>query len=136
MEEEGARRRAYNGPGGAGVRGFLQGLNEDDEEDSHDSQIIEGAQKREVNVPSNVSPPTNKQTKPNLPPRKPRGNERLGEGRAGPRDRMYGGQKGFELDINGATLLGRRHRKLATAESSDTLQQVVLDGSRSPMQVG
>jgi len=33
MEEEGARRRAYNGPGGAGARGFLSGLNEEGEDD-------------------------------------------------------------------------------------------------------
>lgn len=33
MEEEGNRRRAYNGPGGAGKAGFLHGLNEEDDED-------------------------------------------------------------------------------------------------------
>lgn len=33
MAEEGDRRRAYNGPGGAGARGFLNGLNEEDEDD-------------------------------------------------------------------------------------------------------
>lgn len=33
MEEEGNRRRAYNGPGGAGRAGFLQGLNEEDDEE-------------------------------------------------------------------------------------------------------
>lgn len=32
MEEEGARRRKYNGRGGAGARGFLTGLNEEDED--------------------------------------------------------------------------------------------------------
>lgn len=45
MEEEGARRRAYNGPGGAGQRGFLNGLNEDDE-DSDDAQRDIDATKR------------------------------------------------------------------------------------------
>ena len=32
MEEEGNRRRAYNGPGGAGKAGFLHGLNEEDDD--------------------------------------------------------------------------------------------------------
>ena len=33
MEEEGARRRRYNGRGGAGERGFLNRLNEEDEDE-------------------------------------------------------------------------------------------------------
>jgi hypothetical protein len=41
MEEEGARRRAYNGPGGAGPAGFLHGLNEDDEEAEEEGQVEE-----------------------------------------------------------------------------------------------
>lgn len=37
MEEEGARRRRYNGRGGAGHRGFLNRLNEEDE----DEEVLE-----------------------------------------------------------------------------------------------
>ncbi len=40
MEEEGARRRAYKGRGGAGRAGFLAGLNEDDENLSDEETTI------------------------------------------------------------------------------------------------
>lgn len=89
MEEEGARRRKYKGRGGAGVRGFLGGLNEDDEDEEEDE--------REKS--------------------KSAGAAGYAGGRAGPRDRgrnpatpRSAGPKGFELDMDGATLLGRRHR--------------------------
>jgi serine/threonine-protein kinase RCK2 len=79
MEEEGARRRKYNGRGGAGPRGFLSGLNEDDEDADADM------------------PPTNNVSSraPGATTQKPK--------KAGP--------KGFELDLDGATLLGRRHQR-------------------------
>ena len=118
MEEEGARRRAYNGRGGAGTRGFLQGLNEDDEDgDADDESLLNEARHRrgqadgapasmkvsatrKVDVPAvvNVIPEKN-----------------LSDGRAGPRDRgrRGGGPKGFELDMDNATLLGRRNKKTA-----------------------
>ncbi|KAF5369885.1 hypothetical protein D9758_001215 [Tetrapyrgos nigripes] len=78
MEEEGARRRKYNGRGGAGARGFLSGLNEDDED-------VDGGE-----LPANVSP-SSRTSGATTKPRK-----------AGP---------GFELDLDGATLLGRRHKR-------------------------
>ncbi|KAJ7638646.1 kinase-like domain-containing protein [Roridomyces roridus] len=83
MEEEGARRRKYKGREGAGARGYLKGLNEDDEED------FDATEKSSAN--SNVAG---------------------AGGRAGPRDRgkNNAGHHGFELDMDGATLLGRRHR--------------------------
>ncbi|KAJ7507580.1 kinase-like domain-containing protein [Mycena galericulata] len=94
MEEEGARRRKYKGRGGAGVRGFLGGLNEDDEEDE------DMEDEREKNKSAGSA-----------------GAAGYAGGRAGPRDRgrnagtpRSAGPKGFELDMDGATLLGRRHR--------------------------
>ncbi|KAF9076358.1 kinase-like domain-containing protein [Rhodocollybia butyracea] len=71
MEEEGARRRKYNGRGGAGARGFLTGLNEDDED---------------LDEPTESS-------------RKAAGSNRTRKG------------AGFELDMDAATLLGRRHNR-------------------------
>ncbi|KIK65430.1 hypothetical protein GYMLUDRAFT_38887 [Collybiopsis luxurians FD-317 M1] len=77
MEEEGARRRKYNGRGGAGARGFLGGLNEEDDEDMETSQ---------TNTPSQP---------------KASGGTRSRKG------------AGFELDMDAATLLGRRHNRTA-----------------------
>ncbi|KAF7355167.1 Protein kinase domain-containing protein [Mycena sanguinolenta] len=91
MEEEGARRRKYKGRGGAGARGFLHGLNEDDEDE--DEEMIEEEREKSKTAAA------------------------YADGRAGPRDRgrnagtpRAAGAKGFELDMDGATLLGRRHR--------------------------
>jgi len=88
MEEEGARRRKYNGRGGAGARGFLHGLNEDDEDEDEEMEERE--------------------------PTKSTGPAAYTGGRAGPRDRGRNTgtprSAGFELDMDGATLLGRRHR--------------------------
>ncbi|KAJ7667839.1 kinase-like domain-containing protein [Mycena polygramma] len=93
MEEEGARRRKYKGRGGAGVRGYLSGLNEDDE-DEEDDAMEEDREKT-----------------------KSAGAAGYAGGRAGQRDRGHNpatprsaGPKGFELDMDGATLLGRRGR--------------------------
>jgi hypothetical protein len=106
MEEEGARRRKYNGRA-AGARGFLSNLNEDDEADDMDgSDGGEDFGDHVANVAQRVSTAAK-------------------DGRAGPRDaglasagvagsgrRARGrGPKEFELDLQGATLLGRRHKK-------------------------
>nr|GAT53993.1 predicted protein [Mycena chlorophos] len=116
MEEEGARRRKYKGRGGAGARGFLGGLNEDDEEDFAEDDS---------------------------------GKKGIADGRAGPRDRggksKSAGTKGFELDLDGATLLGRRHRgkgavRSPLAENVTSMQSLQLAESDlppgSPMQIG
>ncbi|KAJ7095227.1 kinase-like domain-containing protein [Mycena belliarum] len=92
MEEEGARRRKYKGRGGAGVRGFLGGLNEDDEDEEEEQPRVDEHDSSKGGLAAG--------------------------GRAGPRDRgrnggaspRSAGPKGFELDMDGATLLGRRHR--------------------------
>ncbi|KAI5829833.1 Pkinase-domain-containing protein [Schizophyllum commune Tattone D] len=126
MEEEGARRRKYNGPGGAGARGFLGGLNEDDETEDSDDGTINGDSSA------------------------PEGSRRY-DGRAGPRDQGQAQprktaasgsrrKQGFELDLDGATLLGRRqHRGGAVGMSSPLSGKPVnspmaLDPG-SPMQV-
>lgn len=123
MEEEGARRRAYNGRGGAGTRGFLQGLNEEDEMfDANDENVInEARQKRGEELDGS----TTAGAKVVAAPRTTRGSVNpdgnMGVGRARQRDRgPHGGRKEFELDIDNATLLGRRHKKNAGVAVSTT----------------
>lgn len=108
MEEEGARRRAYKGRGGAGQAGFLAGLNEDDENLSDE----------ETTVPSRTQ---GQQQQP----------RELYDGRAGQRD-TAGHAKPFELRFDEATLLGRRQLRnspLAMDSKADP-----IDVPRSPMQ--
>lgn len=121
MEEEGARRRAYKGRGGAGQAGFLVGLNEDDEDISDD----------EVAIPSR---PLGQQQ-----PQQPRD---LYDGRAGQRDapRRHGGQP-FELSFDGATLLGRRQLRNAQGRipidlsplAKNAVNADTIDAPQSPM---
>ncbi|KAI0829369.1 Pkinase-domain-containing protein [Trametes gibbosa] len=95
MEEEGARRRAAKG--GAN-RGFLQNLNESDEEEDVVPKPAPAGTGAKVAAKRAVQGDTY-------------------DGRAGQRDRGrrtgggIGGSKPFELDIDGATLLGRRHKR-------------------------
>lgn len=127
MEEEGARRRKYNGPGGAGARGFLGGLNEDDEEMDEDEESQNGDATGQHD-------------------------SRRYDGRAGPRDQGQTAApkksaatssrrgKGFELDLDGATLLGRRHGRGGAIGMSSPLSgkptgtPMALDPG-SPMQI-
>lgn len=124
MEEEGARRRAYNGPGGAGNRGFLHGLNEvdEEEEDAAEQAVVDDVTARRH------------QQSAYQPAIASRANGGYEGGRAGTRDlgasqatrhgRAAGGSSkvrraappqagtpGFALDLGNATLIGRRHRK-------------------------
>jgi serine/threonine protein kinase len=119
MEEEGARRRKYNGRGGAGARGFLGGLNEDDEdedeanEDTNDTNEDERSKIDSAGLAGVGA-----------------GQQRVHwndmDGRAGQRDQGAGMNtaarsrgrgargpppKGFELDMDAATLLGRRNKR-------------------------
>ncbi|KII95335.1 hypothetical protein PLICRDRAFT_169999 [Plicaturopsis crispa FD-325 SS-3] len=126
MEEEGARRRAYNGRGGAGARGFLGGLNEDDE-DEDDAMGLDDAKRKQAEA-------GNRRQKPN--------EQQEWDGRAGQRDRgrraqgVQGAHRGFELDIDGATLLGRRHRRgvggSGVAESSPLARKPVEERELPP----
>lgn len=135
MEEEGARRRAYNGPGGAGVRGFLHGLNEEDEAADEDAQVEEARRKHGEAVARQIDEhraraAANKAAgikQPVVTHYVGRGgaNRReaeaaLYDGRAGQRDRARGGSKAptFELNMGNATLLGRRGKAQATSALS------------------
>ncbi|KAI0637727.1 Pkinase-domain-containing protein [Trametes polyzona] len=94
MEEEGARRRAQKG--GAN-RGFLHNLNESDEEEDQAPRQVPAGSGAKVAAKRAVQGDAY-------------------DGRAGQRDRGRrmgggGGPKPFELDLDGATLLGRRHKR-------------------------
>ena len=128
MEEEGARRRAYNGPGGAGARGFLHGLNEEGEDDAEED--LEATKRRYGAGVAQVLAQQQAQAQANAAAGKVEpastgtyqgwgGADRrmaeavLYDGRAGPRDRGNKGARkaGFDLTLDNATLLGRRGRK-------------------------
>jgi len=121
MEEEGARRRAYKGRGGAGRAGFLAGLNEDDENLSDE----------ETTVPSHSQGQQQQQQ-----PRE------LYDGRAGQRDMPGRHARPFELSFDGATLLGRRQVRDAQDKIPIDLSPLAknskkgdaIDVPRSPMQ--
>lgn len=110
MEEEGAHRRAYNGPGGAG-RGFLQGLNEeDDEEDAEDAMVVEDT-KRKHGV--DVGEVLEQQQRGRRKDRDEASADELRHsGQAGIRDQGARSRgPNFSLDMDNATLLGRRHKR-------------------------
>jgi serine/threonine-protein kinase RCK2 len=128
MEEEGARRRAYNGRGGAGPRGHLAGLNEDDE-DEEDDKEVEDTRRKHGDAAGRAVQESGRQvrsvtTSGTAVKRGLAEDKGLWDGgRAGQRDRgarrnagaaaagTGGRHRGFELDMDGATLLGRRHKK-------------------------
>ena len=121
MEEEGARRRAYKGRGGAGLSGFLANLNEDDEDLSDE----------DVDVPSQ-SQGQQKQPQPQ--------SQELYDGRAGQRDTQRRHGKAFELSIDGATLLGRRQLREAQGRTpidlsplANAINADAIDAPQSPM---
>lgn len=103
MEEEGTRRRKFNGRA-VGVRGFLSNLNEDDEDErGNGSHNGDKEQSDQISNPATIQ-----------------------EGLAGSRDvgLASGGKrshrKEFELDMRGATLLGRRYKKSTTKSPLST----------------
>lgn len=137
MEEEGARRRAFNG--GTGMRGILQGLNEEDNEEAEDQRMIEAARQQRHEEPRRIVVTTDARSNhAHGRTAKPAHDIRLNEGRAGPRDRSHG--KAFNLDMQGATLLGRRQRQLAEPKEPSPLSRQLrgglLDVPGSPMQIG
>ncbi len=114
MEEEGARRRAYKGRGGAGRAGFLAGLNEDDENLSDEETTI---------------------------PSQSQGQQQQYDGRAGQRDMPGRHARPFELSFDGATLLGRRQLRDAQGQIPIDLSPLAknakadaVDVPGSPMQ--
>ena len=119
MEEEGARRRAYKGRGGAGQAGFLANLNEDDEDASDDEVTAPQVQaKQQQYVPREAY-----------------------DGRAGQRDGPRRHGKPFELSFDGATLLGRRQLRDSqgripidgTPLSKTPINADTIDAPQSPM---
>lgn len=120
MEEEGARRRAYNGRGGAGQAGFLTGLNEDDEDDE-DEQEVEEARRKHGDAVGKAVQEGGRQARSAAATGQKSAAQGMWEGgRAGQRDRgrksgtpaaSGARNRNFELDMDAATLLGRRHKK-------------------------
>jgi serine/threonine protein kinase len=125
MEEEGARRRAYNGAEGAGARGFLGGLNEEGEEDD-DEEVMEEVAKKHGQQAARVLE-DRKYAAPGVNNMQAGAGHRrmavgsIADGRAGVRDQGMRGARqrkgepantGFALDMGNATLLGRRHRRV------------------------
>ncbi|EKM59617.1 uncharacterized protein PHACADRAFT_181609 [Phanerochaete carnosa HHB-10118-sp] len=127
MGEEGARKRAAKG--GAN-RGFLGGLNEEDEDASmeEDEHIVAEARQRHgeetddrrAQVVAPQQPPQGAGAKVAAKRALQGGtahvkaNSPIYDGRAGQRDRgrkTGAGAVSFELDLQGATLLGRRHKR-------------------------
>lgn len=148
MEEEGARRKAM----GAGGRGALGGLNEEDEEE--DEGVVEEARRRRgeaAPAPSSTSKGHRKTASgASTSSTGSRGRStdtnahthNLHDGRAGQRDRGGRRTQPFELDMDGATLLGRRHKRTpggnAPLESSPLARKPaqapdVIDAPQSPM---
>jgi len=134
MEEEGARRRAQKG--GAN-RGFLSGLNEEDEDedDSEEDEIVEdgrrhgdkGGRELEEIRAKGAGQQTQIRQAQQIPvagagakvaakravqEHRQVPSSNVYDGRAGPRDRgrKFAGAQ-FDLDLDGATLLGRRHKR-------------------------
>lgn len=131
MEEEGARRRAYNGPGGAGTRGFLHGLNEEDEGEGDDERQLEEARRKHgeavarqieshraraaANAAAGIKEPSVTHYVGRGGANRREAEAALYDGRAGQRDRAAqrkggSGSGGFELNLNKATLLERRQK--------------------------
>ncbi|KAJ3534760.1 hypothetical protein NM688_g7083 [Phlebia brevispora] len=133
MEEEGARRRAAKG--GAN-RGFLGGLNEEDEDDYRDDEhTVAEARQRHGEAPDTIrdydrtAPPgvgSKDVAKRILQGHLQKQAAPMYDGRAGPRDRARKGNTTFELDIGNATLLGRRHRRDV---DGGTVRNAVAGGS-------
>lgn len=143
MEEEEARRR---GGQGAGFRGALQGLNEEDEEEEDRAQIEDARRKHGEIVAKTINEHRGKakaqaaagvRDQPVQHYQGRGGADRrqaeavLYDGRAGQRDRGRGGRSnGFELDLNGSTLLGRRKKPIG---ESPLAKQVITASPGSPM---
>ena len=147
MEEEGAHRRGRGrdrqAGGGAGGR-WLPGLNEEDEGE-HDERVIQEARRRhgEIDIlDAGIKRKGEKRGDPRTAKIGIGGSGKPGyDNRAGQRDlgRKHGTP--FELDIQGATLLGRRHQKaagfggLGSPLSQTPLFANTIDAPQSPMQI-
>ena len=115
MEEEGARRRKYNGRGGAGTRGFLTGLNEDDEDDEDESGSQQNEPHRQYYQQEHTVQP-HRSVMNGYAGQKNVVIPLAGAGTPSTKTRQTGrrGRKEFDLDMSNATLLGRRHNKVSS----------------------
>jgi len=138
MEEEGARRRAYNGPGGAG-RGFLHNLNEEvegsEDEDLEETKRKYGAGVAQIVQQQAAAAQADKAAGKTAPitthyqgwggADRKMAEAALYDGRAGSRDRgrAQPGKKGggFELSMDNNTLLGRRKKEPSPLAQSMTV---------------
>lgn len=151
MEEEGARKRAAKG--GAN-RGFLGGLNEEDEDSSNDedADVVMEAKKRHA-VDGRIDGRSSRSQQPQVPAgagSKVTAKRALQGGaqprahapRAGATKKI--GSSPFELDMDNATLLGRRHKRGGAgnqfdgsplAQQSPAVQRSLPEDPGSPMRV-
>lgn len=130
MEEEGARRRAYNGPGGAGTRGFLQGLNEVDEGEEEDAEraVVDDARRkqdqrkvgfagsgragqRDLGIPQAGHGHRSAAVDRSIAGATSAGSS-VSKRRSNAASRGPAGGSGFELDLGNATLIGRRKKDI------------------------
>lgn len=144
MEEEGNRRGRGAGADGGGARRWLGGLNEDDEDEDDEDADADAEQDRHRIRNQAVA-------KRSVAGRE---GDSGHHGRAGQMDRSErgqrrtaasasttgGGHRGFELDLDGATLLGRRHggKKMGAVGSSPLAAGVANPVSQrmgSPMRI-
>lgn len=139
MEEEGQRKQAM----GAGGRGALGELNEDDEE--LDEELIEDARRRHGEAQPaghrKGGSSSSRHRGRSADPTRRRDQQGMDGGRAGQRDR---GGNMFELNMDATTLLGRRHKRAAPGQapidSSPLARQAIggngelIDAPQSPMQ--
>lgn len=148
MEEEGARRRAYGGPG---ARGYLQGLNEVDE-DEDDEEVVAEIRAKHGAEAGKLLEAEQKRARKDRVMHQAQGRNAdrqlaqraLYDGRAGLRDQpsrskggIHGG--GFDLDLHNSTLLERRYRRSAAVDPSPLRQQPLsripqVNNPGSPMQ--
>ena len=147
MEEEGAHRRGRgrgaNPGGGAGGR-WLPGLNEEDEGE-HDERLVQEARRRHGEaeiLDSSIKRKGERRADPRSAKIGIGGNGQPGYGgRAGQRDLGRKPGTPFELDIQGATLLGRRHKRTSgpggygSPLSQTPLFANTIDAPQSPMQI-
>lgn len=134
MEEEGPRRRAGRGVGGR----WLQGLNEEDEGED-DELVLEEARRRH-NEPSDVlGESLRRKDRERVQERetaraaisngtaKRKGPSAGFDGRAGQRDQGRSSERSpFELDMENATLIGRRHKRGGGLTTKSPLAQAPI----------
>lgn len=143
MEEEGARRRAYNGPGGAGTRGFLQGLNEVDEEEEEAAEraVVDDVAARRHQQQAVYGQDGVRAREPQAGGA---GGSRAGRFAGGgakvrrapaPAQQPSPGGNGFALDLGNATLIGRRHQRVKPSPlgKESPVTPTFADSPGSPM---